>query len=197
MTDAHVREQVPAALERVVERVVGAEPRLGSTRLVCIDGPAGSGKTSLAHRLVDRLRGRAQTAVVHLDDLYEGWSGLGGVWERVEDQLLVPLGRGRPARWQRYDWAAGAFADWRDLAPPDVLVLEGCGSAPRRVDGRAVVRLFVEAPPELCLSRGIARDGESLRAEWVRWQVSEATYFGTERTRERADVIIDGTVPLA
>ena len=98
--------------------------------------------------------------MVHLDDLYEGWSGLDGVWERLESQVLVPLGRGEPGRWQRYDWAAGAFAEWHDLPVPDVLVLEGCGAAPRAVDDRAVLRLFVEVPPKVGLRRGLERDGE-------------------------------------
>ncbi|MDO8107474.1 uridine kinase [Isoptericola sp. b441] len=182
----------------LVARVSSAAPMLGPVRLVCVDGPAGSGKTTLAARLADALSapGSLQVAVVHLDDLYEGWSGLIGVWGRVENQLLEPLGRGEPARWQRYDWIEGRFADWHDLPVPDVLVLEGCGAAPQAVDGRAVLRLYVEAPPRLRLRRGLERDGEAMRSEWVHWQVLEAAQFATERTRERADVVVDGTAPL-
>lgn len=186
------------SVDGLAGRVSRADPLLGPVRLVCVDGPAGSGKTTLADALARALRGAGSgaVAVIHLDDLYEGWSGLGGVWDRVEAQLLGPLGRGEPARWQRYDWVEGRFAEWHDLPVPDVLVLEGCGSAPRDVDGRAVLRLFVEAPPRLRLRRGLDRDGEAMRAEWVRWQVLEAAHFATEQTRERADVVVDGTAPL-
>ncbi|MCV2393374.1 AAA family ATPase [Actinotalea sp. M2MS4P-6] len=174
-----------------------AEPGLGAVRLVCVDGPAGSGKTTLAERLAERLRADGWVvAVLHLDDLYEGWSGLGGVWDRVESQVLGPLREGAAGRWQRYDWGTGAFAEWHDLPVPEVLVLEGCGAAPAAVDPRAALRLFVEAPPRLRLRRGVARDGEQLRAEWVRWQVHEAAHFATERTRERADLVLDGTAPV-
>lgn len=178
-------------------RVVSAGPSLGSVRLVCVDGPAGSGKTTLAGRLADAVGHVGLAAsVMHLDDLYEGWSGLAGVWERVEAQLLGPLGRGEPGRWRRYDWAAGRFAEWHDLPVPDVLVLEGCGSAPRAVDGRAALLLYVEAPLRVCLRRGLDRDGEAMRSEWVRWQVVEAAQFAAERTRERSDVVVDGTAAL-
>jgi DNA-3-methyladenine glycosylase len=175
--------------------VAGAAPRLGPVRLVCVDGPAGSGKTTLAAALAERLG--EGCAVVHMDDLYEGWSGLGGVWDRVEQQVLAPLAGGRPGRYRRYDWVAGTFAEWVDVPVPRVLVLEGCGSAPRAVDDRAVLRLFVEAPREQRLARGLARDGEDMRDHWLAWMVAEDAEHAREDTRARADVVVDGTVPLA
>jgi uridine kinase len=191
------RASTAVSVTDLAARVASAAPLLGPVRLVCVDGPAGSGKTTLADRLAGALRdGGSRVAVMHLDDLYEGWSGLGGVWDRVEAQLLAPLGRGEPGRWQRYDWTQGRFAEWHDLPTPDVLVLEGCGAAPRDVDGRAVLRLYVEAPPRLRLRRGLERDGEAMRPEWVRWQVLEAAQFATEQTRERADLVVDGTAAL-
>lgn len=180
-------------VRRLAEAVLAAPPLLGPVRLVCVDGPAGAGKTTLAAGLVDRLAAvGAVVGVVHMDDLYEGWSGLGGVWDRVEGQVLAPLAAGRPARYRRYDWAAGRFGERVDLPVPQVLVLEGCGSAPRAVDGRAVLRIFVDAPSDVRLARGVARDGEHLRGEWVRWQVAEQKVFARESTRNRADVVVDG-----
>ncbi|WP_307845024.1 uridine kinase family protein [Actinotalea solisilvae] len=184
---------VPASVAALATAVRDAPPRLGPVRLVCVDGPAGSGKSTLAGRLADATGG----VVVHLDDLYEGWSGLGRVWDRVEEQLLAPLAAGRAARYQRYDWDRAAFAEWRDVPVPAVLVLEGCGSAPAAADGRASLVVWVEAPADVRLARGIARDGEALRAEWLRWMDLEEQHFVRERTRERADVHVDGTAPYA
>ena len=147
-------EPVRAHVDALAAHTRGAVPRLGAVRLVCIDGPAGSGKTTLARALADRLGPGA--VVVHLDDLYEGWSGLGGVWERVEAQILSPLEQGRPGRWQRYDWTAERFAEWVDLPVPECLILEGCGSSPRAVDGRANLIIWVEAPADVRLARGLA-----------------------------------------
>jgi len=171
----------------LVARASSARPRLGGVRVIAIDGPAGSGKTTLA----DALGARGAT-VVHLDDLYEGWSGLeGSLWPRLAAQVLEPLRRGRPGRYQRYDWHAGAFAEWVDVLVPALLVVEGCGSARRAVDPVAVLRVWVEAPADLRLERGLARDGADAREHWLTWMSDEAEHFARERTRERADVRLD------
>lgn len=167
-------------------------------RLVCVDGPAGSGKTTAAARLaeVGATRG-VHVGVVHLDDLYEGWSGLeGSLWPRLAAQVLEPLRRGRPGRFQRFDWVAGAFDDWVDVPVPQVLVLEGCGSARRAADPSASLRVWVEAPAELRLARGLTRDGEDAREHWTTWMREEAEHFARERTRERADARLGPTGAL-
>jgi len=181
---------VTVSVHALAEVVRATEPGLGGVRLVCIDGPAGSGKTTLAAAIAAEL-GRG-VVVLHLDDLYEGWSGLGGVWERLEEQVLHPLELGHAARWQRYDWAAERFAEWVDLPVPQYLIVEGCGSAPRAVDGRAALIAWVEAPADVRLARGLARDGEQMRDHWLRWRAEEAAEFAREGTRERADVVVDG-----
>lgn len=177
------------ALAELAARVRATPPRLGAVRLVCIDGPAGSGKSTLAGLLAAQLD---SVVLLHLDDMYEGWSGLCGVWERVEAEVLAPLRRGHPGRYRRYDWVRGAFAEWRDVPRCDVLVLEGCGSAPRAVDADAVLRVWVEAPADARLARGLARDGEALRERWLEWMATEAAQFAAERTRERSDVRVSG-----
>ncbi|MCU1433052.1 MAG: uridine kinase [Actinotalea sp.] len=179
-------------LSGLVALVQSRPAALGDVRLVCVDGPAGSGKTTLAAALAAAL----DAVVLHLDDLYEGWEGLDGVAERLDDQVLVPLGEARDGRYQRYDWVLGHFAEWIDLPVPATLVLEGCGSAARAVAGRASAVVWVEAPEDLRLGRGLARDGDAMRAEWARWMELERSHFAREGTRDRADVVVDGTTPL-
>lgn len=181
------------AAAAIVDWALAAPARLGRVRLVCVDGPAGSGKSTAAAALARAGRARAaHVEVVHLDDLYDGWTGLeGSLWPRLAAQVLEPLRRGRPGRFQRYDWPTGAFDDWVDVPVPDLLVLEGCGSARRAADGWATLRVWVEAPAALRLERGLARDGEAARAHWERWMLDEAAHFVRERTRERADVRLD------
>ncbi|MGY1706477.1 uridine kinase [Geodermatophilus sp. SYSU D00697] len=174
-------------------RARAAAPRLGRTRLVCVDGPAGSGKTTLAGRLATRL----DAPVVHMDDLYAGWT-MTGAFARLSAGVLRPLAAGRPGAYHRFDWAAGRFeASATPLPPTDVLVVEGCGSCPRAADPWAVLRIWVEAPPEVRLRRGLARDGAAFEPEWRRWQRTEAAFFTAEGTRERADVRVDGTASPA
>jgi cytidylate kinase len=60
------------------------------------------------------------------------------------------------------------------------------------LDPFTTLRVWLEAPAGLRLGRGVGRDGEPLRAEWLRWQQREAAVFAAERTRERADLRVDG-----
>jgi uridine kinase len=177
-------------LAELAERVRAAPPRLGATRLVCVDGPAGSGKTTFAARLAAALG--PGTAVLHMDDVYAGWT-LDGAVARLTAGVLEPLAAGRAGSYHRYDWGAERFDDDLTEVPvPEVLVVEGCGSSPRALDGWTTLRIWVEAPPQLRLARGLARDGDHLAEHWHRWQRVEAAEFAREDTRARADLRIDG-----
>lgn len=177
----------------LVDRVLASPALLGPVRLVAVDGPAGSGKTTTAALLASAVAETGHVArVVHLDDLYEGWQGLdGSLWPRLRAQVLEPLRRGRPGRFQRYDWATGRLAGWVDVPVPDVLVLEGCGAARRDVDPVVTLRVWVEADDDLRLARGLARDGEGERDHWLAWMALERAHFVREGTRGRADVRLD------
>lgn len=177
----------------VVPLLLSAPRRLGPVRLVAVDGPAGSGKTTLAAAVVSRcaeagLRGH----VLHMDDLYEGWSGLeGDLWPRLAAQVLEPLRRGLPGRFQRYDWVAGRFDDWVDVPVPDVLVLEGCGSGRRAAAPDLSLLVWVEADDATRLARGLDRDGQAALPQWERWMRDEAAHYAREDTRGRADARVD------
>jgi uridine kinase len=174
--------------------VLSCTPRLGGTRLVLVDGPAGSGKTTFAGRL---SRTTDTAPVLHMDDLYEGWGGLGeGVWRRLYD-VLDSLGAGCVGSYQRYDWDAGRFAEWHEVAPEAAFIVEGVGSAHRGIDRWATLRVWVEADEEIRLERGVRRDGPALRDEWVRWMSKETAHFRSDRTRERADLLVDGSANVA
>ncbi|MGY1709533.1 uridine kinase [Geodermatophilus sp. SYSU D00758] len=186
---AGAADAASARVTALAVRVRDAAPRLGRTRLVCVDGPAGSGKTSLGRALATALG----APLVHMDDLYAGWT-LTGAWARLAAGVLRPLAGGEGGAFHRYDWAAGRFAPVPvDVPAGDALVVEGCGSCPRAADPWAVLRVWVEAPAALRLARGLARDGAALEPQWRRWQGTEAAAFAAERTRERADVRVDGT----
>jgi cytidylate kinase len=166
--------------------------RLGSTRLVVVDGPAGACKTTFAERLAGAL---GDVQVLHMDDFYEGWSGglTPDVWDRLRAQVLEPLRSGRHGLYEHYDWGLGRFAGQRAVPLRPVLVIEGVGSAARPVHPLASLLVWVEAPEPTRTTRGIARDGEAMRADWLRWIVRENAHFERDRTRERADLVVDGT----
>ena len=178
----------PRSFAELAAAVLAAPARLGATRLVCVDGPAGSGKTTFGEQLADALA----APLVHMDDLYAGWT-LTGAAARLAAGVLRPLRSGRPGAYHRYDWHAGAFAAEPTAVPvAAALVVEGCGSCPPSLDRLTTLRVWIEAPAELRLRRGLARDGAAMRAEWLRWQAREAAVYAAERTRARADLRVDG-----
>ena len=177
----------------IATRVTRAPARLGRTRLVCIDGPAGSGKTSLAAALQAQLD---DAAVLHMDDVYRGWdTDFAEVQARLRAQVVEPLAHERAARYQRYDWDAGRFDAWVELPPPAVLLLEGVGSGATSLDPVISLLLWVDADRDVRISRGVARDGEDVLPKWLAWMEHEEVEHTRQRTRERADLRLRGDGP--
>lgn len=156
-------------------------PTLGTGRLVCIDGPAGSGKTTLASAL--------SAPTVHMDDLFQGWAGLDDV-DRVVLGILTPLAEGRAGRYRRWDWAADRPAEEHVVPPGPLLVLEGVASGNHAWSELCTVLVFLDSDPTTRLARGMTRDGEQMRERWEKWMVDEQTVFDREGTRARADLVV-------
>ncbi|GAA1917730.1 uridine kinase family protein [Nocardioides hwasunensis] len=171
---------------QVASAVLGAPPTLGRGRLVCVDGPAGSGKTTLAGALADVV---PDTQLVHCDELLEGWRGLPGLAAAVE-ALLTPLAAGGPGEWRRWDWLADGWAETHHVHPGGLLVLEGVGCWSPAIADLVGHLVWVEADPDLRLTRGIERDGEEMRGHWLQWRVDEGELFERLRTREHADLVV-------
>jgi uridine kinase len=183
-----------ADLAGLADGVRRAPARLGSTRLVCVDGPAGSGKTTLAAALAARLD---DATVVHMDDVYRGWdTDFDEVHTRLRSQLVEPLRRADAARYQRYDWEAGQFDAWVDVPVAAVLVLEGVGSGAQSLDPWRSLLVWVEVDRPERLRRGLDRDGPQVLPHWLAWMRHEEVEHARQRTRERADVRLRGDGPL-
>jgi acetylornithine deacetylase/succinyl-diaminopimelate desuccinylase-like protein len=185
--------------DQLAAAVLVEPPGLGPVRLVAVDGPAGSGKTTFARRLTAAVAAAGATAAeLHTDDLLEGWTDMVTFWPRLREWVLDPLRAGRPARYRRYDWEAQRFSDeWLSIEPPDVLVVEGVSSVAAVAAYGPSRTIFVHAEPELRLTRGIERDGEALRERWLAWMADEDRHFHRHATSDRVDLNVDGAPRVA
>ncbi len=187
-TYSSYRDRVRDPAADVLALVRSRPASLGAGHLVCIDGPAGSGKTTLAHALLARV---PSAALVHMDDLYEGWSGLPHVDAQLAG-LLAPLAAGRAGGYRRWDWHSDRWAEQVTVEPADLLVVEGVGSGSLVVAPHVSALVWVEAPHDLRLRRGLDRDGDTFAPHWRAWARGESEHFARHRTRERADLLVDG-----
>ncbi|MFC5995607.1 hypothetical protein ACFQE5_15435 [Pseudonocardia hispaniensis] len=164
--------------------------RRADRRLVTVDGFSGAGKTELATHLGVAL----DAPVLTLEELYPGWDGLADAVPLAVEWIAEPLAAGRPARWRVWDWERGVRGAWHELAAVPLVVLEGCGAGARALRPFTRVAIWVDAPPEQRERRLRAR------ADWpgyapfrTRWAAQEEAFHARERTRERADVIVDNS----
>jgi hypothetical protein len=173
--------------ERVLSLARSREPTLDRGRLICVDGPAGSGKTTLAEE-ISQLSG---APVLHMDDMFEGWGGLPRITDQLET-LLRPLAAGRSGTYRRWDWPGNAWAETVIVPPAPLLVLEGVGCGAGQVADLVTVLAWVEVPYDLRMARGLERGGVGVAENWRQWAIDEQDLFAREGTRERADVVLDG-----
>jgi uridine kinase len=154
------------------------------TRLVGIDGAGGAGKSTLAATMSDKI--------VSTDDFVTapwGWYD----FERLRREVIDPLLRGEPARYQRMDWTDGELKDWHVVEPGGVVVIEGVAALDVRLRDAYDHRIWVETPREICFRRGLERDGEDALPLWEVWAEKERRYWEEQRPREAADEIVDGS----
>jgi uridine kinase len=173
----------------VAEAIRRAPARCGSVRLVAIDGSGGAGKSVFAKRLARHL---GDAPVIHTD-AFASWDNPVGWWGRLEDEVLGPVERGEwPVRFRAYDWEARRLGEWREIPAGEVILLEGVSSSRQAVAKRLTLAVWVEAPRDSRLARGLERDGDAMRTQWEQWMAEEDAHFAADRTRDRADLIVDG-----
>ncbi len=173
-----------AALAKQIE---GLPPLAGSTRVVAIDGPAGSGKTTLAEQLAAQLSG---AQVLNTDQLYSGWDGLAEGARRLVDAVLLPLSEGAEGIVRPWDWTASSEGEPRALPACTTLIVDGAGSGSRAAAQFLSIIIWLDADAQLRRQRATQRDGEIFAEHWDRWAAQERELFEREQTHERADLVI-------
>ncbi len=183
--------QLAAITDQVLELIDSGTP----TPIILVDGRTGSGKTTFATDLQNRLfqKGESAPRVIHMDDLYEGWDGLQAGVDYLIRQILSPLGRREGASWQEYDWAAGERSGtWREFRGGTPLIIEGVGSLSRIAAEQADVTVWLEADQAVRQARIAARnaEGDGDGSWFAMWTAQEADFYAREKSEEIAHLVI-------
>ncbi|MFE4518622.1 hypothetical protein ACFRMQ_31080 [Kitasatospora sp. NPDC056783] len=203
-TELRTHQQLVDVAERakdVADGLLQLSQIQGTTRIVAIDGTGGSGKTTLAAAVAGHLDG---AVIVHVDDFYrpmpdperelldaeQGYHRYFD-WERLRDQVLIPLRDDQAARYQIYDWTTGQLGAWREIAPGTVVIVEGIYSARPELAPYYHFTAYVDTPRGVCLQRVRARGENS--EEWIRrWRAAEDYYLHTTWPQTRAKLLVRG-----
>jgi len=157
--------------------------RAGGLVLVGIGGRGGAGKSTLARAVPD-------AEIVSTDEF---WDGEGFDIPRLRREVVEPLSDGRPAQFASYDWTERRRRGSRTVQPEGIVVVEGVCALHRTLRDAYAVRIWVEAPADVRLTRGLARDGEEARSTWVDvWMPSEDRYVERDDPVACAHLVVSG-----
>jgi uridine kinase len=160
------------------------------TRFVAIDGPGGSGKSSLARALAAEL----DAPIIQTDD-FASWDNPVDWWPELIACALQPLAAGRPARYQPTSWD-GEEKQPLQIEPSAFVILEGVTASREAFRPYLAYSIWIETPRAVRLSRGLERDGEHARAQWEQWMADEDRYVERERPSEHGDCVLPGDESL-
>ena len=155
-----------------------------------IDGPAGSGKTTLAKELASVLD---SCYTIHMDDLYEGWdSTLTPELTKKLQVILKGVKTENQIRFVPFNWLQNNFSPKVELPAPKYLIIEGVGSGQIAIRDYVSLSLWIEVLPDIGLERVIKRDGPAVAQFMPAFIVAQDIHFEKEATKKSADYRLSG-----
>lgn len=184
--------------EKQVAQIMRALPQKEHL-LITIDGPCGSGKTTLAEALCQVLH----APCVHTDDFYiphaqktpERLAIPGGNEdvERLCQEFLLPwLEKGR-AEYRPYNPFEDRLMDPVTVADAPIVVIEGSYSQLPQISHHADVRVWLAVSRETQLRRILNRNGpQRLTMFLIKWIPLEEQYHQAYQLPSEGSIIISG-----
>ena len=138
-------------LARIAREVRASRPPAGmTTRIVAIDGQGGSGKSGFALHLSRALGG---VQIIQTDD-FASWDNPIDWWPQLLEQVLVPLSKGEPARFERSHWGGERDGELVVVEPAEFVILEGVTASRDAFAPYVTYSIWVEAPRGAPLAAG-------------------------------------------
>ena len=144
------------------------------------------------------------SAVVYLDHFFrtrrERGSRLARVedtdWQRLRDEVIVPLRAGRSARFQCYDWPQDRLHRWQTVQPAGVVIVDGVSSLRHELAHYYDLAIWLSCPREKRIAR-LSERGDTPPEEIEYWLPSEDAYLAAHAPRQRAHLVVDASADAA
>jgi uridine kinase len=164
---------------------------LASGEVIAIDGPAGSGKTTLANQLSKDL---ANVETIHMDDLYHGWSDAFSerLTASVINQILAPISQGIEFSYEIYDWKSNKFYKSKLVPKGKIYILDGVGSGQLQFRDYLSKIIWLNIADEVGLTRVLNRDGAEILSPMQEFQRAQKLHFASDLTENAADFHYEG-----
>jgi uridine kinase len=164
---------------------------------MAIDGPGGTGKSTLAGQLAKDLGAQ----IIPMDHflLPEASYRLSAIaknydLERFVQDVIDPIVLGEPIRYEVLDSKTGKPRIIR-VPREKPVIIEGIYSLEIRAREAYDFSFFVNADRETLLRRAVSTAGEF--GSWLsKWLVGEETYLDAQSPKLAATLILDGSVPF-
>jgi len=178
-------------LSELVDKVNESSKKCGQTKIIVIDGPAGSGKTTLAKSLSGLLE---YCPIIHMDEIYEGWENALSpkTFKDLVEWIINPLLENNSIEYIKYDWNLEQRIEKVVINNSKVMIIEGVGSSSFEVSKHASLKLWIEVNKETGINRVLTRDGLHIQEQMKTWQSQESKFFIENNSKENSDIWIDG-----
>lgn len=169
--------------------------------IVAIDGPCGSGKSSLANLLKEKYKAN----VFHLDDFFltpelQSESRLkepgGNVdYERFYQEVILGIKSKKSFTYYRYNCKNNKMEKMEVPGPRPITVVEGSYSFHPYLKDAYDFKIFLTIEPELQRQRILTRNGqERAKVFYNKWIPLENLYFQELDIKAKADIVLDGSI---
>lgn len=184
----------------LAKKIINTPPK-HRQRIIAIDGGGGAGKTTFATHLQKEIAG---SFVVKIDDFYRPPQLRTPVlstsvinpnfdWDRIRTLVLEAVANNQDISYRLYDFDAGTLSGKIVRIPSNAtIIVEGVWSIQEAFINFYDFRIWLEAPAEIRLERGISRDGEDKKQIWEQeWIPADQYYQKTSKPHLKADCVID------
>lgn len=174
-------------MENIVNKIISLST-LREPLFVSIDGMPGGGKSTLTKYILHKI---PTVKLVRMDSFFNPATN-NDDFERLKNEVLIPLKENRVANFKIYSWTEKKLIDGEPIKPEGIILVEGISSMEKTLLEFYDYKVWIDCSPEIGLERVLARDKGYYQELWVnKWIPETIKYIERQKPYEKADVVIN------